>query len=96
MTKYTRREFFKSIIPAGVGTTLFLGSNNSDKSPKLDLLIDDVMVSININGNDYITTRNWAGDVLKQKWPEFISMAIQNHLDLDGWHIVDNETIYSR
>ncbi len=43
----------------------------------------------NIDIDDYVTTKNWAGDVIKQKWPEFISVAIQNHLDLDGWHIID-------
>ncbi len=87
MTKYTRREFFKSIIPASVGVVLFSGSDNPENSQKLNLLIDNVVTNIDID--DYVTTKNWAGDVIKQKWPEFISVAIQNHLDLDGWHIID-------
>ncbi len=94
MTKYTRREFFKSIVPAGVGIVLFSGSDNPENSQELNLLIDDVVISISID--DYVITKNWAGDVIKQKWPEFISVAIQNYLDLDGWHIVDNETIHPR
>ena len=36
MTKYTRREFFKSIIPMGVGVVSFLGSDNLNKSLELD------------------------------------------------------------
>ena len=87
MNKYTRREFFKSIIPMSAGIVLFPKSNSPENSQKLNLLIDNVVTNIDID--DYVTTKNWAGDVIKQKWPEFISVTIQNHLDLDGWHIID-------
>ncbi len=36
MTKYTRREFFKSIIPISAGVVSFLGNDNPNESLKLD------------------------------------------------------------
>ncbi len=35
MTKYTRREFFKSIIPVSVGVVLFLGDD--DNNPDIQI-----------------------------------------------------------
>ncbi len=37
MTKYTRREFFKSVIPVSVGVVLFLGSDSSISNPNVEM-----------------------------------------------------------